>query len=82
MRPLHTLIDMSVLHVLIDIGLVTLAAVAGVVGTGLIFTALTDHLFVALLWGLPLALGGLYWCSRALARSQRYARRRRSQAQG
>ncbi|HVC82267.1 MAG TPA: hypothetical protein VNL35_17390 [Chloroflexota bacterium] len=33
----------------------------------------------ALFWGLPLTLGGLYWCGRALARSQRGVRRRRGQ---
>ena len=60
-----------------SMGFVMLATLAGIVGTGLLFTALTDHAPGALLWGLPLALGGLYWCGRALAASQRGARRRR-----
>ncbi len=53
------------------------ATLAGLIGTGLIFTALTDHVWGALIWGLPLALGGLYWCGRALAQGQRSLRRRR-----
>jgi hypothetical protein len=57
--------------------LVVLATVMGIAGTGLIFTALTHHVLGALAWGLPLALAGLYWCGRALAQSQRSARRRR-----
>ncbi len=59
------------------LGLLALATLAGIVGTALIFTALTDHAPGALIWGVPLALGGLYWCGRALAQSQRLARRRR-----
>ena len=47
------------------------------IGTGLIFTALTAHVWGALIWGLPLALGGLYWCGRALAQGQRSLRQRR-----
>lgn len=57
--------------------LVLLAALSGTIGTGLIFTALTDHLWGAAVWGLPLALGGLYWCGRALAQGQRSLRQRR-----
>ncbi len=53
------------------------ATLAGLIGTGLIYTALTDHVWGALIWGLPLALGGLYWCGRALAQGQRGLRRRR-----
>ncbi len=53
------------------------ATLAGLIGTGLIYTALTDHVWGALIWGLPLALGGLYWCGRALAQGQRSLRRRR-----
>jgi len=58
--------------------LVLLAAMLGILGTGLIFTAIADREIGALVWGLPLALGGLYWCGRALAQSQRSARRRRA----
>jgi hypothetical protein len=57
--------------------LVAIATVLGIVGTGLLFTAITDHRLGALLFGLPLTLGGLYWCGRALAESQRLATRRR-----
>lgn len=53
------------------------AALAGITGTGLIFTAVTDHVWGAMAWGLPLALGGLYWCGRALAQGQRSLRQRR-----
>jgi hypothetical protein len=53
------------------------AAVLGIVGTGLLYTAVADQKAGALIWGLPLSLCGLYWCGRALARSQRYARQRR-----
>lgn len=60
-----------------EVTLVLLATLAGIIGTGFIFTALTDHMVGALVWGLPLALGGLYWCGRALAQSRRLARRRR-----
>lgn len=59
------------------LSLVAIATLAGIVGTALIFTAVTDHEAGALVWGLPLALGGLYWCGRALVQSQRLARRRR-----
>jgi len=53
------------------------ATLADLIGTGLIYTALTDHVWGALIWGLPLALGGLYWCGRALAQGQRSLRQRR-----
>ncbi len=53
------------------------ATLAGLIGTGLIYTALTDHTWGALVWGLPLALGGLYWCGRALAQGQHSLRHRR-----
>ena len=59
------------------VALVLVAAVVGTIGTGLIFTALTDRAWGALAWGLPLALGGLYWCGRALAQGQRSLRQRR-----
>lgn len=59
------------LRALAALTLVILASVAGIVGTGVIFTAVTERAIGALVWGLPLALGGLYWCSRALAQSQR-----------
>ena len=67
---------MNMVSAALSLSLVAVAAVAGVVGTGLLFTALTDQVPVALLWGLPLALGGLYWCGRALAAGQRGARRK------
>lgn len=67
----------TALRATISIGLVILATVAGIVGTGLIFTALTDQEYGALAWGMPLALGGLYWCGRALAMGHISARRRR-----
>lgn len=69
---------MTMIQTAVSLGLVVLAAVAGIVGTGLLFTALTAHALGALLAGLPLALGGLYWCGRALAAGQRSARRRRA----
>jgi len=65
-------------QMIVALGLVVLAVGAGIVGTGMLFTALTDHALGALLWGGPLALGGLYWCGRALAQSQLSARRRRA----
>ncbi len=61
-----------------SMALVMLATVLGIVGTGLIFTAIADREIGALVWWLPLGLGGLYWCGRALAQSQRGARRRRA----
>ncbi len=64
-------------HGVAVLGLLALATLAGIVGTALIFTALTNHEPGALIWGLPLTLGGLYWCGRALAQSQQLARRRR-----
>ncbi len=64
------------------LGLLALATLAGIVGTALIFTALTDHEPGALIWGLPLTLGGLYWCGRALAQSQQLARRRLMRQRG
>ena len=59
------------------IALVLGATLAGLIGTGLIFTALTDRAWGALVWGLPLTFGGLYWCGRALAQGQRSLRQRR-----
>lgn len=45
--------------------------------------ALTAHAWGVFLGGLPLTLGGLYWCGRALAQGQRSLRRRRvSRARG
>jgi len=61
----------------VSIALVLAAAVAGLIGTGLIYTALTDRLWGALVWGLPLTLAGLYWCGRALAQGQLSLRQRR-----
>ena len=67
----------------VAMALVLGATLAGLIGTGLIYTALTDHVWGALMWGLPLALGGLYWCGRALAQGQRSLRQRRvSRARG
>jgi len=57
--------------------LVLVAALCGTIGTGLIYTAVADHRWGAAAWGLPLALGGLYWCGRALSQGQRGLRRRR-----
>ena len=59
------------------VALVLVAALVGTIGTGLIFTALTDRSWGALVWGLPLALGGLYWCGRALAQGHRSLRQQR-----
>jgi hypothetical protein len=61
----------------VSMALVLSAAVLGIVGTGLLYTAVVDQKAGALIWGLPLSLCGLYWCGRALAQSQRYARQRR-----
>ncbi len=58
--------------------LVLVAALCGTIGVGLLYTALTDHLWGAVAWGLPLTLGGLYWCGRALAQGQRGLRQRRA----
>ncbi len=60
--------------VAMTMALVLGATLAGLIGTGLIYTALTAHVWGALIWGLPLALGGLYWCGRALAQGQRSLR--------
>jgi hypothetical protein len=57
---------------------VLLGTALGIIGTGLIYTAIADQKVGALLWGLPLGLGGLYWCGRALAQSQRLAARQRA----
>jgi len=57
--------------------LVLVAALCGTIGVGLLYTALTDHMWGAVAWGLPLTLGGLYWCGRALAQGQRGMRQRR-----
>ncbi|HVA92321.1 MAG TPA: hypothetical protein VNL71_21050 [Chloroflexota bacterium] len=69
---------MIMLRPTLALTLVTLAALVGIIGTGLLFTAFTDQAWGALVLGLPLALGGLYWCGRALALSQQSARRRRA----
>jgi len=61
----------------VAMALVLGATLAGLIGTGLIYTALTDHVWGALVWGLPLALAGLYWCGRALAQGQRGLRQQR-----
>jgi len=46
-------------------------------------TALTTHVWAALMCGRPFALGGLYGCGQALAQGQRNLRRRRvSRARG
>jgi hypothetical protein len=60
-----------------SLALVVSAALLGIVGTGLLYTAVADQKAGALIWGLPLSLFGLYWCGRALARSQRYAQEQR-----
>ncbi len=39
-------------------------------------TALTAHIWAALMCGRPLALGGLHGCGQALAQGQRNLRRR------
>ena len=70
---------MKTVRAVAALALVALTTVLGITGTGLIFTAITDQKIGALFWGLPLTLGGLYWCGRALARSQRGVRRRRGQ---
>ena len=69
---------MTILRPTLALTLVTLATLLGIIGTGLLFTAVTDRTWGALVLGLPLALGGLYWCGRALALSQQSARRRRA----
>jgi hypothetical protein len=69
---------MSGMRAFTSLALVLGATVLGIVGTGLIFTAVSDGKFSALVVGLPLALCGLYWCSRALAQSQHDARQRRA----
>lgn len=56
--------------------LVALATVAGIVGTGLLFTAATDGPPSLILAGLPLLLVGLYWSGRALGQSQELAQAR------
>jgi hypothetical protein len=61
-----------------SMALVLSAAVLGIVGTGLLYTAVADQKAGALIWGLPLSLCGLYWCGRALAQSQRSARQHRA----
>jgi len=68
---------MTIVHAYASVVLVLSAAVLGIVGTGLLYTAVADQKAGALFWGLPLSLGGLYWCGRALARSQHHVRRRR-----
>ena len=70
---------MSTIRTVVALALVGLTTVLGIAGTGLIFTAIADQEIGALAWGLPLTLGGLYWCGRALAQSQRSVRQRRIQ---
>jgi hypothetical protein len=55
---------------------VTLATVAGIIGMGLVFTAVTRGPGFLALTGLPLLLAGLYWAGGALARSMLLSRRR------
>ena len=69
---------MNTIRAVAALALVALSTVLGTAGTGLIFTAIADHKVGALAWGLPLTLGGLYWCGRALAQSQRSVRQRRT----
>lgn len=57
--------------------LVCCTVVAGTSGIELIFTALPDHVWSAVAWGLPLTLGGLYESRRALAPGQYGLRRGR-----
>ncbi len=78
-----TRLPMTTVRAGVAMALVLGATLAGLIGTGLIYTALTAHVWGALMWGLPLALGGLYWCGRALAQGQRSLRQRRvSRARG
>jgi len=72
-----TRLPMTTVRAGVAMALVLGATLAGLIGTGLIYTALTAHVWGALMWGLPLALGGLYWCGRALAQGQRSLRQRR-----
>ncbi len=72
-----TRLRMTTVRASVSMALVLGATLAGLIGTGLIYTALTDHVWGALMGGLPLALGGLYWCGRALAQGQRGLRQRR-----
>jgi ABC-type nickel/cobalt efflux system permease component RcnA len=65
------------LRALASLMAVVFAAVMGIVGTGLIYQALSVGSLMALVSGLSLALVGLYWCGRALAQSQRYVREHR-----
>lgn len=69
---------MTMVRTVAALAMVLCATGLGIIGTGMLFTALTDHNLAALLWGLPLTLGGLYWCGRALAAGQHVARRRLS----
>ena len=59
---------------------VALATVAGIVGTGLIFTATTDGPPSLALAGLPLLLVGLYWSGRALGQSLQAAQTKHRRA--
>ena len=68
---------MTILRPTLALSLVGFAALLGIIGTGLLFTAVTDQAWGALALGLPLTLGGLYWCGRALAQGRRGARRQR-----
>lgn len=54
--------------------LVLLSTVAGILGMGLIYTALTSGPLTLLVWGGPLTLFGLIWAGQALAQGQRAAR--------
>jgi len=55
---------------------VMLATIAGIIGMGLIFTAVTSGPWSLALTGLPLLLIGLYWAGGALARAMLMSRRR------
>ncbi len=57
--------------------LVAVATVVGIVGMGLVFTALTDGPRSLVLAGLPLLLVGLYWSGRALGQSLQASQSRR-----
>lgn len=57
---------------------VALATLAGVVGMGLLFTAVTHDTWSLVFVGIPLLLVGLHWAGGALARSMLRSRHRRS----
>jgi hypothetical protein len=54
---------------------VTLTIIAGIIGMGLVFTAVTSGPWPLALTGLPLLLIGLYWAGGALARGMLLSRR-------